>query len=244
MYRDLDELRQRAAWCRQKLEMMAPEIVKIGNQSIKHWCHLIQPGSGVIKASLLAHPPVSIRADVGMIVNEQRTILDALTGLLATRNGANHINNVNFPITKTKEGFFEPSAQRRMKKLSKLDQQKIEDLKPWWPSEDNPEDGNPALFLLHEADRVRKHQKLLRWACLGGAVPVGSGHIETMSMTPVLFDQLGTEEELCSFLNITCQLQVQFQLVFREPEALHGRAVLPCLWEFDRTVSSIIESFA
>lgn len=244
MHDDLSELKERVEWCRQKSEALVPQVAQLGGHSVAHRVHISAHGTGGVLGKLLAHPPVALRSEVGMILNEQRSVLDALACSLATRNRANHTNDVYFPITKTKAGFYEKLGQRKIRKLSADARQKIEDLKPWWPSKDCPEDGNPALFLLHEADRIRKHQNLLRWGCMGGVFPAGSGQIGMMSGHPVIFEEVGREEQLAMFRNVTCQIGVRFDLVYREPDTLRGRPVLPCLFEFNQTVAGIVDLFA
>lgn len=244
MENDLSELLERVEFCRQKTDELQGRITQLAGKSISHWLFPWgSPGVGEIKATLLAHPPVSLRQEVGMIVNEQRAILDALACTLATRNGANHTNDVYFPITKTKEGFFQ-RGQDKIRKISFTDQQTIEAIKPWAPSDDNPEDGNLVLFQLHDADRVRKHQNLLKWACLGGVYPAGNGHIGMMTTEMVVFQDVGKEEVLAFFSGVTCGLAVQFEIVYAEPASLDGHAVRPLLSRFTDIVDEVVRSFA
>lgn len=238
---DLNELHERIDWCRQKTATLEAEIIKVAGQSIKHWLFPWGPGTGEIKAHMLSPPPVSLRADVGMIVNEQRAVLDALACTLATRAGANHTNDVYFPITRDKQGYDE-LGRKKIRKLSQADRDAIEALTPWAP-DDEGANGHPWLFKLHEADRVRKHQKLLKWACLGGVHPAGNGHIGQMQTGPVVFTEIGKEETLAFFRNVTCSLAVHFSLIYVEPAALDGWDVAGCLQAFNETIDEIVTAF-
>ena len=179
-----------------------------------------------------------------MIVNEQRSILDALACALATRNRANDIRGVYFPIAKSKADFSNKTCRDKIQKLAEADQQTIKDMKPWLPSTDDPADGNRLLFCLNEADNVRKHQSLLRWACHGGVRPVGSGEIGHLVADGVIFTEVGKEETLASFAGVTCNLSVSFEMVYYEPDSLKGRPVAPLLSAFNETVGSIVKRFA
>ena len=190
MNRDINELNERLELCRKKSIDLDIKIKHLAGQSIKYWVSLWHPGIGEVKAELLAHPPVSIRSEIGMIVNEQRSILDALACNLAIENGANDISDVSFPIVKSKAAFSQREARKRISKLSQENQSKIESFKPWKPSDDKPDDGNLALFMLHEGDRIRKHRNLLKWACLGGVFPGGNGKIGMMQSSPVIFKDM------------------------------------------------------
>ncbi|QMW23163.1 hypothetical protein [Sandaracinobacteroides saxicola] len=243
MYSDLDELLERVKYCQAEADDLQINIANLAGQSILHWLSPWQPGTGDIKAKLLAHPPTPLRQKVGMIVNEQRSILDALACKLATRNGANDISDVYYPITKTKDIFYLPSTKKKIRKISTDHQTTIESMKPWLPSVDNPEDRDQVLFQLHEADRVRKHQDLLRRACLGNVFPTGDGHIGHLQCGPVVFSEIGREVNLAWFSAVTCPLGVRFDIVYKEPSALDGFAVGPLLSEFNDKVSNIIEKF-
>jgi hypothetical protein len=245
MQGDLSELLERVEFCGKRSQELQARILQLAGNSISHWLFPWgQPGVGEIKAKLLVPPPVSLRQEVGMIVNEQRSILDALACTLATRNGANHTKDVYFPITKTREGFYEDLGRRKIRKLSVTDQDAIEKLKPWLPTVEDPGDGNITLFQLHEADRVRKHRNLLKWACLGRVFPTGNGHIGSMSTSPVVFHEVGKEERLAFFTGVTCDLGVQLDIIYIEPEALAGHPVSALLPAFNDAVADIVRSFA
>lgn len=240
MASDLNELHERIDWCRQKTAALEAQIIKVAGQSIKHWLFPWGQGTAEIKAQMLSPPPVALRAEVGVIVNEQRAILDALACALATRNGANHTNDVYFPITRDRQGY-EETGSRKVRKLLQADRDAIVAMAPWAP--DQGSGGHPWLFKLHEADRVRKHQKLLKWACMGGVSPVGNGRIGHMQTGTVVFTEIGKEETLAVFTDATCPLGVSFSLIYVEPKAIDGWDVAACLRAFNDTVDQVVSTF-
>lgn len=243
MRNDLSELLDRVEFCRQRSQELQGRIAQLSKASIHYWRVPWQPGVGEIKAKLLAQPPVSLRQEVGMIVNEQRSILDALASKLAIRNGANDVRGVYFPITQTKVGFFEKVTQKKIEKLGQSDRESIEALKPWLAPYNEPENGNQLLYQLHEADIMRKHEDLLRWACLGGVYPSGKGQIGKLDTGKVTFIEKGREETLAFFAAVTCQLNVHFEMVYVEPATLAGHAVGPLLSNFNDVVDKIVRKF-
>lgn len=245
MQNDLSELIDRIELCRVRGRDIERKVTDLARSSIACWVqHGAQSRAGEVKAKLLAHPPLSLRQEVGMLVNEQRTILDGLTSVLATRNGHNDVRGVYFPITKTKEVFNDKHTTSKFRKLSDAQIRTIETFKPWLPSAKDPEDGNRLLFQLHEADRVRKHQNLLRWSCLGGVHPTGDGYIGTLQTHGVIFSEIEKEEHLAFFSDVTCQLVATFTMIYDGPPALHGRPVAPLLSHFCDAISEIVQAFA
>ena len=90
MVTHLDELLQRLDRCEEKCAFLAAQAKPLAERSVTFWKESY-PGLDEIKGSMLIEPPVGFRIDVGMIVNEQRSILDALACVLAIRNGANDL---------------------------------------------------------------------------------------------------------------------------------------------------------
>ena len=240
---DLAELLERVDLCQMRSQQIEANIDKLASTSIAHWTSNWQPHVGQITAKLLRHPSVAIRQEVGMLVNELRSILDALACKLATRNGANNTNSVYFPIMKNKAGFYDGLGRGKIKRLSNADQQAIEDLKPWNPTDDDPEDGNRILFQLHEADRVRKHQDLLRWACLGGARPAEWGTGGNLQINRVVFSEVGKEMTLANFFGVSVPLYVSFDVIYLTPDALGGYSIAPLLSEFNDAVRRVVTGF-
>jgi len=243
MQSDFSELFERLRLCRSRSRKLEVDIGNLESVSLSHWVeYLDQPGTGTVNAKLLEHPPVRLRQEVGMLVNEQRSILDALACKLAVRNGANNWNDVYFPISKDRASFLS-DGRKKIRKLSDSDRCLIETFRPWLPTDRAPEDGNLTLFQLHEADKFRKHQDLLRWACLGGVEPTGNGIIGLLQVNRVIFNEVGREERLALFANITCNLIVNFEVVYLTPNAVSGAPVAPLLSRFNDTIESILRTF-
>lgn len=242
MHDDLSEELQRLEFCRLKSAELQANIANLAGFSVSHWLQQDRSGLGEVRAKLLAQPPVSIRQEVGMIVNEQRAVLDALACKLARRNGANDTSDVSFPITATKAKFNNRSGRSKIAKLSVADQFAIGAIRPWGPSEEDPEDCNELLWQLHEGDIVRKHRHLLRWACLGGAYPI-SGRVGMMQSMPVVFNDIGVEVTLTRFFEFVGQIGVSFELVYVEPGVLDGHSVGPLLDAFNAKVAEIVNCF-
>lgn len=235
MASDLDELRLRAAWCSEQSSKLLAQIEAIGGKSIAVRTDLREPGSGVILAELLTPPPINLRITLGTIVNEQRSILDGLACQLARRAGVNDVSKVYFPVSKDVQAFRK-DGREKIKLLSASDRAKIESIEPW-------DGGHPVLFRLHKADLYRKHDSLLKWGCLGGVHPFGSGYIEALSAQSVIFESPGIVEQLCYFQGVTMQLRATFSLVYVEPPALHGLSVSSALSEFNHAIHEIIAVF-
>lgn len=244
MNADLSELHERLNFCRTTVSELEAKIAQLTASSISVWTvPWTQPGAGEIRVKLLSHPPVSLRQQVGKIVNEQRSILDALVGILAVRNGANLTSDIYFPVVKEKARFFEKDARSKIRKLSVADQMAIESFNPWCPPVDDQEDGNLDLFQLHESDKVRKHRNLLRWACQGGINPFASGPIGFIRSGSIIFRDIGKEVNIASFLGVAGEVGVNFRLVYLEPPILMGCSVSSCLSSFNTAVDRIVSHF-
>lgn len=152
MASDLDELSQRLSYLESKIKLLHEHVRSFISQSV-----LIQPipspdGSVSLTATLRDAPPISIRSESGTITNELRAILDALACQLAIRHSGKAAETY-FPISKS-QAIFNTDGRKKMRLLASDDQKQIEALRPWLG-------GHRTLFRLHEADRIRKHQRLL-----------------------------------------------------------------------------------
>src|SRR4051794_21538575 len=65
------------------------------------------PAYNIIKARLQSPMPRIINAEAGAIIHMIRSGLDLLAVALAERNGHIRPKDTYFPITKTRDGFFE-----------------------------------------------------------------------------------------------------------------------------------------
>jgi hypothetical protein len=245
MANDLSELLERIALCQSKIGALQSEARRQGLSSVECW---VQPygtgGQGEVQARLHEHPSVALRQEVGWIMNEQRSILDALACKLAVRNGINDTRQTYFPITATKEAFFKASeGQKKIAALSQNDRDAIAALKPWLPPEDDPQDGSMVLYLLHQADIYRKHNDLLRWACRGGVSPAGTGYVQQMIMNPVTFLDIGKKETLASFRGVTTDFAVTIEMVYNNIAHLYNIPVVALMADCNRLVERILQQF-
>jgi hypothetical protein len=116
-----------------------------------------QNGEKLYKLANIRRLPPIVNAEAGVIINSLRCSLDLLANTLAKRNG--HLNpvRVQFPISRSRTGFFQGkhAGQKEIRLLSSADRKIIEDLEPW-------SGGHPHLFDLHTLDITRKHQSLIR----------------------------------------------------------------------------------
>lgn len=158
MSHDLQEIQERLAHCWTKLEGLAQLLVKTSGELVRIEDQRPRPNELILTATLVSTVPVSVRSEVGMLANELRAILDALACRLAERH-SNTSKGTYFPITKEEE-YFKDECKRKLRRLSPRDVDHTASFRPW-------RGGHETLFKLHEADRIRKHQKLL--GCAGGS---------------------------------------------------------------------------
>lgn len=152
MTNDLTEIEERLSYSRDEWTSLCKDVETYIGTSVQIFSEGNFAGSFQISAKLVRPVPTAIRSKAGMIANEIRSCLDALACRLAERNGKS-VSKVYFPISKSKE-VFDDDGLRKISKLSAKDQQKIIGLAPY-------REGNPMLWALHEADRTRKHQRLV-----------------------------------------------------------------------------------
>lgn len=247
MQNDLNELLERIILCYKKNEIIHKQILDLSENSIKTSVKYDkQPlgDLGLIYAKVVAHPPVAIRQEVGMIMNEQRAILDALACKLAIRNGSNNIRGVYFPIAMTKAAFYEKQCQLKIRKLSESDKASIEALKPWCPPDENLDDGNHIIFQLHQGSILcRHHPDLIKWAFKNNIHTFGEGFAEMIIPKFIIFKSLDIEANIAMFRNVTCSIGVNYDIVFNEPPCLYKFTVIDTLNKFNEEVEKIVRSF-
>lgn len=107
--------------------------------------------------------PMLIRSRTGMILNEVRSILDALACTLATRNKRTP-SGVYFPVGRDRNAFEE--ALNNQRKIAAEDREILAGVRAY-PA------GNRLLYGLHDADRKRKHQRLGAVGAVTGSSNIG-----------------------------------------------------------------------
>lgn len=251
---DIDELKERIEFAKAEIRSLSIENAMFLKKAISIVGEL-DPNSKTLNiyASQTAPVPVAIRSKAGMIANELRSTLDALACILAGRNGK-RTDDSYFPISKSKE-IFEKDGMKKMRRLSDTDKTTIINLRPY-------SGGHPQFFLLHEADRKRKHQKLAACSAhhlrgtFGGGVTAGSLHIQNSSFNGVFVHDLeyfkgrnlaeaGVGSKILIARGVPERLPVQFEvdLTFVEPEALQGRSVETSLSTWAELVLDTVRLF-
>jgi hypothetical protein len=269
MQNDLAEIYDRISYCENEILVVERETntflqtalkitreisnVVANNPERADYCTLINPIS------------ISIRSRSGSIMNELRATLDSLACNLAIRNNPSLRNNqkelkpVFFPINESK-GAFDQNGRNAIRKLTAEDQRKIADLKPY-KGEKN------GLFLLHEIDRLRKHQKLAANALnndrirvgnlvdIGGRGGVGKviilnsseGGIAIENMTldqnKSLLSDVGQKLKLFNNVPANLRIHYSFHLVYMEPDVAKNKDVLELLKGFTQVVRHVVDQF-
>lgn len=254
MTNDLVEIFERIEFCRDEIKMLRGEIEKFFKDAITSRIEINENNFQNFFITQTKVIPVKLRSRVGTITNELRSCLDALACQLAVRNGSD-TKQVYFPISKSRE-IFENDGKRKLKKLSHDDQNAIISLHPY-------RDQNPTLFGLHEADRIRKHIKLVGAAIHGvgsmmgglfgfsGGTSIGSLVIDgkeiskdfSFNESSAILQNIGTEYLLAENVPRDVEFSVFFGLSYTSPEDLSGKDVCSTLDEFLKTVFSIVENF-
>lgn len=98
--------------------------------------------------------PPRISVKIGAIIHVQRSALDNLAATLATRAGHPDARDVYFPITRSEAELHESQAQRKLRKLSQSDQDRIIAWKPY-------KGGNDLAYALHHLNLQDKHRRLV-----------------------------------------------------------------------------------
>jgi len=96
-----------------------------------------------------------ISAEIGAIINATRSALDLLAATLATRNGVKPNADTHFPIFRCIYDMIDPIGGVETKKwLSAAEIATIKSLEPY-------NGGDEVLFVLHQLDIKRKHERLI-----------------------------------------------------------------------------------
>jgi hypothetical protein len=190
-----------------------------------------------VYATMLKLVPTSLRSQAGMILNEVRACLDSLACTLAIR-ARNETKQVYFPISKTKE-VFETDGMKKIKKLKPEDQKKIINLKPY-------QGENHRLWHLHEADRIRKHTRLIMSGASGGGMGFGNGTMITsmfVNTAAPFFDDLNVEQKVAQiFHQGTAPIQIIFGMRYSEPP-LYGARVEFVIEDSIQVATEIVRLF-
>jgi len=113
---------------------------------------VVPPSTEISVFAHLLPLPEDMSVIIGEIAHQLRSSLDLLACDLAKYSGATKVNDVYFPIARTKEGYFDKRSQNKIAKLLPDLRQAINDLKPYDES---------ILVALNALDGADKHQQLL-----------------------------------------------------------------------------------
>ncbi len=252
---DLDELIERVALCRTEISALTKDVQAFRDASLTTQT-LGTPQHYDIFVTLKQDVPVRLRQKAGTIANELRSCLDGLAVQLAKRNGATdeQVSKTYFPISRSAANF-NSDGRKKIKFLSAPDQQKIIGL--------NPYDGaNNLLFGVHEADRIRKHQRLGLFAgntdlivartrvpsnfliadCIFGGHVIEKFMAEQDPQTQFV-TKAGESVRIASGKGTPPPVTRLFNVVYQEPDTLKGRPIIETLSAFCDTVENIIRMF-
>jgi hypothetical protein len=100
--------------------------------------------------------PSIFNAEIGAIIGSFRSSLDLLAAAIATGNGITPSRDTHFPIFGSHQDMIDPFYGIEGKKwLSPAEMLIIKSRHPY-------EGGNDALWVLHQLDILRKHERLIR----------------------------------------------------------------------------------
>lgn len=241
---DIEEHFHRVDWAKGEISALRVEVetyLNSGPTSVKFHYDL-GTGSRVYKIVENVPPPKGIQIRTGTIINELRSILDALACTLAKRNGAFSVDDVYFPTAKSALGFNDKAIQRKIRKLSAADQALISGLKPY-PG------GNDLLYTLHSADIIRKHQRLVLSANQPRSLQIGSESGWTLDGGRVFSIEYKTGPigKGLVIAELAADYHIDFvassEIVFSEPFHIEGKELIATMNNFADLVHSILEIF-
>ncbi len=195
----------------------------------------------IYKLHLRDPVPEDISIHAGVILNEMRAILDALTVTLAARNGHPDSTNTYFPTGKTKAGFESRDVQRKIKKLSDQDKATIAALQPY-------AGGNDMLYALHSSDLIRKHQRLIVLGGEAAEMVMGSDGGWFLDGSKIHFINAGPGHPIDQpIAQLAADYHIEFKqdavVAFSEPAAIKAKPLITTLDDFAGLVQSILKLF-
>lgn len=236
---DFPELFERLLYAQTKAHQLNKAMIEFIDSAVRYHERPSpnKPGITIVSAELMALPPIDFRIEAGQIANELRSILDAAACERAEANCGDS-KNTYFPISKT-DAVFLDDGRRKMKKLSASDQDYIASLKPWGG-------GNPTLFPLHEADRVRKHSKLLGCDINPKSRPFGNGntvYFLSYLSGPNLM-RSGEIKDMFEYSPLnTTNVHIYTAICYTEPECLKATPVAELLIMGGQAVFDVLSGF-
>lgn len=213
MANDLAELHERINYNNIEIAEFTTKLRDYVNSAVKK--RIVQKPSGLYDVMYLVSEPVplALRSKAGTIVNDLRSILDALACALAKREKKN-CKHVYFPIAESK-AIFEDVGIKKISKLSPTNQGIIAGLAPY-------KEGDAMLHYLHQVDINRKHQTLAAGAPSGGKFNIGNGaFVGDVSTSRMHFDNCAFNDIEVKWLSVNPNGSI-FSEIGREYPAFTG----------------------
>jgi len=246
MRADLQEHTDRLQWVQDEIDRLDEEVqayLETKPCEVRwHYDFSKNPPTRLYYPVEVSPPPKGVQIRTGTLINELRSILDALACTLAARNGASQaaIKETYFPTAQSAADYqSDPRIRRKIKHLFPADQLLIDNLRPY-------RGGNDLLFTLHSADVLRKHQRLVLFA----------NSLENIVVLPGIIDgarlgRIGFEPGPVSRRPIIAEqphdyhqpLDVSVTVTFAEPPWIEGKPISATLRDFACEVKSALEVF-
>lgn len=188
--------------------------------------------------------PFSFNVEFGAYINTIRSALDILAVVLARRHSIPRPDSMYFPIVANETVFIARNFKGKelVNGLPKAEQTIIENLKPY-------QGGCDLLWLLHQLDIKRKHQRLLS-VKLG---TIGMSASTDFPMEDFIPDFRGwVSANNKTLLGLLCKgvdnrtnydLKVTSIISLHEPTIIENKPVIELLYDFASVANSIIRLF-
>ena len=229
------ELHERVQWCRGQQIVLKAEMLSFLDGAYSVTSEVADGGTTTVLATGLKPVPRSISIHSGTILNELRATLDGLACALAVMNGQGP-EKVYFPICADAKAF----AQDGRKKIAKLcgeHRDLIERLQPYVT-------GDNLLLGLHQADILRKHQRLMLASCAPAELGISEGVFEVFEMHEGAIP-VGAAVPVVTYLSaIPPRFRIEFGVAFAEPAPFKGRQVLSILDRLCDRIERIVCHFS
>lgn len=242
---DLDEHFERLKWARGEIDRLDAEVTKYtDSEPLEVYWHMDlarENPARIYRIRVREGVPKTVQIHAGTIINEMRSVLDALACTLAKRNGFKDVSGTYFPTGKTKAFFESKDVQRKVKKLADQDKATIAALQPYGG-------GNDMLYALHSSDIIRKHQRLILVAGEVERTRLGSAGGWTLDSNKLDFIHAGPgfplDEPIArTALDFHIEIKQRAVVAFSEPNTIKSKPLVATLNDFASLVESILNLF-
>lgn len=219
------------------------------------WTHDAQRKTVAWTAKAPPEHPLRWSVIAGEVVHELRSALDHLAWQLVIANGETPDKRTEFPVFE-KRGTYRTEGVKRLRGMSRAARDQIEQCQPFQAGTALAEH---ALFIVHELNRIDKHQLLnvVGSAIRPNKIQVGGvpGTYNVTGMTTVLPDQVrpfnnGAEMFTLQYQGETppdgyagVDLELEFTVAFEEDGPGRGKPTIKLLTDLSGKVFDTIASF-